>query len=275
MKKSNITKVLDYIENHLRDDTKLNVTSLSKIAGYSEFHFVRVFKEIVGLTPAGYIRKRRISEIVKRIGDNRPISEIAFEYGFNSKENFTRAFKSEHNVLPTEFKSANCSLHLFEPFSFGINNPVPKVSMKFMESFSLTAYSYGNAFPPKCWNKYNTEKRSLLLSNGVITEDFGIMRWNNQLSCLEYFIGIPTEIAKGNTKETIKLQIEGGLYAVFQTVPASQHDFVDTIRKTWDWINNVWLPTSGYKRKSGFELESYTESSNIYSELIYIPIEKE
>jgi AraC family transcriptional regulator len=36
-----------------------------------------------------------------------PVSEMAFEYGFNSKENFTRAFISEHHILPTEYSKAH------------------------------------------------------------------------------------------------------------------------------------------------------------------------
>lgn len=275
MQKTSIIKVLVFIESHLKDDTKLNIAELSKIAGYSEYHFLRVFKDCVGFTPADYIRKRRISEIVKRIGECRPISEIAFEYGFNSKENFTRAFKSEHNILPTEFKNTNCSLRLFEPFSFEQFFPIPEVSLRYINNLTLTAYDFGCEFPPNCWNKYNSEKLSLILSGGTVTEDFGIMRWNTEKNCLQYYIGIPTEHAKGNIQNTIRIQTEGGLYAVFQTLPSSQHNFVDTIRKTWEWINTVWLPSSGYKRKDGYEFESYTEESKKYSERIYVPIEKE
>jgi len=44
----------------------------------------------------------------------RLVSDIAFEYGFNSKENLTRVFKTKHNVLPTEYKSAGNSLKLFD-----------------------------------------------------------------------------------------------------------------------------------------------------------------
>ena len=77
-----IRKVLNYIEEHLKDDRQgvLDNATLAQVAGYSEFHFLRIFRETVRLTPADYIRKRRISEIVKRIGDGcRPISDIAFE----------------------------------------------------------------------------------------------------------------------------------------------------------------------------------------------------
>lgn len=123
MEQTQMQQVLDYIEENLKNE--LDNATLAKVAGYSEYHFLRLFRQMVNLTPADYIRKRRISEIVRRIGDERrPISDIAFEYGFNSKENFTRAFKNEHKILPSEFKNANCSLRLFQPFQL---NPTEKL----------------------------------------------------------------------------------------------------------------------------------------------------
>ncbi len=70
------------------------------------------------------------------------------------------------------------------------------------------------------------------------------------------------------------LDIPGGLYAVFTTPPATQIDFVETIRRTWDWIADVWLPENGYRRRGGFEFECYVEASRTFSEKIYIPIER-
>ena len=269
-----IQYVLDYIELHLKD--KLDIKTLAHVAGYSEYHFIRIFCKYVGLTPADYIRKRRISEIVFRIGDaKRPISDIAFEYGFNSKENFTRAFKNEHNILPTEWKSSNCSLRLFMPFEFEKNNQKPSVAMKYVNGFSLTAYQFNNKFPPNCWNIYNAEDRSVKLSGGGVAEDFGAMIWDDNKNCMQYYIGIKTDFARGDISNTIQLIINAGLYAVFETPPAGQHNFVSTIRETWSWIYRDWLPTSGYIRADGFELESYIEVSKKYVEQIYIPIKKE
>lgn len=272
-----LEKVIDYIETHLKDDKKdvLDNATLARIANCSEFHFIRVFKKFVGLTPADYIRKRRISEIVKRIGEIRPMSDIAFEYGFNSKENFTRAFKAEHNILPTEYKTVNCSLRLFEPFVFYPDKPSPLVAMKYIESFTLVAYAFDDDYPPDCWNRYNAEKCSDRLSGGEVSEDFGAMIWNTQKNRLDYYIGIPAEFAKGNLDNAVVLDISAGLYAVFETTPATQHDFVVTVQQTWKWIYSEWLPKSGYRRGTGYELESYTESSKKYSERIYIPLMKE
>ena len=272
-----IQKVLDHIEAHLRDDRPgvLDNATLARVAGYSPFHFLRVFQNHIGLTPADYIRKRRISEIVKHMEDgSRPMSDIAFEYGFNSKENFTRAFKKEHRILPTEFRAAGCSLRLYEPFVFDKAFLLPQISMMYLESFSLIAYPCCEDSPPNFWNRYNAEKRSLRLSGGTVTEDFGAMRWNAQEGQLDYFIGIRAEEANGDTAKTVRIDIDGGLYAVFETPSATAHDFVATIRRTWDWIYSDWIPQSGYRRAPGFELESYVESSRKYSERIYVPLIK-
>ncbi|MBE6561007.1 MAG: AraC family transcriptional regulator [Ruminococcaceae bacterium] len=274
MEQTRITAAIAYIEEHLREE--LDNRTLARIAGYSEFHFIREFRKYVRLTPADYIRKRRISEIVRRIGEEkRPLSDIAFEYGFNSKENFTRAFKSEHGILPTEWKSAGCSLRLFLPFSPDRKKPQPSVSMQYIPPFTLTAYPFDNAFPPECWNRYNAEKRSARLSGGRITEDFGAMIWDSRRNCLLYHIGIRAEDALGNTDGTVQIAISGGLYAVFDTPQADQHTFVSVIRDSWNWIYREWLPTSGYRRGDGYELESYTETSRKFSERIYVPLRKE
>ena len=274
---SRIRCVLNYIEEHLKDDHQgvLDNATLARIAGYSEFHFLRLFRTVVHLTPADYIRKRRLSEIVHCIGNsNRPLSDIAFEYGFNSKENFTRAFKKEHGILPTEFRSAGCSLRLYEPFSFEQIDPVPNVSLIYINRFSLFAYPSDQKEPPLFWNRYNSQKRSLVLSGGRVTEDFGAMRWNADTKNLEYYIGVRSTDAKGDVSGTVALNISDGLYAMFETTPVTQHDFVATIRKTWDWIYRVWLPQNGYMRGEGFELECYVETSKKYSERIYVPIKK-
>lgn len=278
MEWTHIERVLAYMEAHLKDDRQgvLDNATLARVAGYSQYHFLRVFRKIVGHTPADYIRKRRISEIVRRIGEgNRPMSDIAFEYGFNSKENFTRAFKKEHHILPTEFRTAQCSLRLYAPFEFQCGEPKPAMSIAWLDPFSLVAYPCDEDAPPCFWNKYNAECRSTRLSGGAVTEDFGAMKWNSATKRLEYYIGIRADKAKGDLTGTVRLDIAGGLYAVFDTPPATQHDFVATIRRTWDWIYGVWMPESGYRRANGFEWESYVESSKEYSERIYVPIEKE
>ena len=271
-----LERIIAHIEANLREDKPnlLDSESLARVAGLSVFHFLREFHSAVGVTAADYIRKRRISEIVKRMGEDRPMSDIAFEYGFNSKENFTRAFKKEHGILPSAYKKADCSLRLYEPFRVSSVDLSVRVSMGYLHTMELTVYRFGSLPPPKCWNLYNSESRSLLLSGGKITPDYGVMKYSHQEKALHYWIGIRTEEAITRENDVERLTIPEGLYAIFETPPATQHAFSGVIRKTWDWIGNVWLPQSGYARRDSFELERYAESSKAFTETIFVPIER-
>ena len=268
-----IAKVIEYIEENLKND--INNSELANIAGYSEYHFLRVFREVVHLTPADYIRKRRISEIVRHMEkEDCPISEIAYEYGFNSKENFVRAFKAEHHILPTEFRAVQNSLKLYERINFAEAEMQLEGKLQSMSGFSLIAFPCDESFPPNFWNKYNVNQWSKKLSGGVVVEDYGVSFRNTESNNLDYYIGIKEEHAHGDLTGTVTLHIEGGLYAVFQMPAATHFNFVNMIHKTWDYIIRVWLPENGYERTGGYELESYVEESRLFSETIYIPVRK-
>lgn len=203
------------------------------------------------------------------------ISELAFAYGFNSKENFTRAFKAEHHILPTDFKSARNSLKLYDRITF--EQPPFRVDARLvtLEPFRLVVYKSDECYAPHFWNRYNAKKWSEKLSGGQTAEDFGVSIWNISRNKLEYYIGIRESEALGDRTGTELLDIAGGLYAVFDTPSSTQFDFVNTIHRTWDYIGRVWLTENGYRRTGGFELESYIEKSRIFSERIYIPITQE
>lgn len=272
-----IQKALDYIEDNLKND--LDNSTLARVAGYSEYHFLRIFKDIVHLTPADYIRKRRISEIVRLIVDERrSISDIAFEYGFNSKENFIRAFKREHHILPTDFKIAKNSLKLYERLTLNaLDNALDfelKSSVIMLDAFRIIGYKSNEVFPPHFWNKYNANRWSKKLSGGNTVEDFGVRIWDAGRDKLDYYIGIREADAHGDVVNTVTLDIPGGLYAAFETPSSTNFGFVNTIHRTWDYIGRVWLFQNGYRRTGGPEFESYIEKSRTFSERIYIPIIK-
>jgi len=271
--KEHIENALIYIESNLKFDMCL--ADLAQAAGYSEYHFLRVFKEVTCLTPADYIRKRRLSEIARDIEySNRPISDIAFEYGFNSKENFTRAFKTEHHVLPTEYKASGNSLKLYDRLCLNVPpfEVIPEIIT--LSDFSLIGYKSDEDYAPNFWNKYNCKRLSYKLSGGKTVTDYGVSSWNEETQQVDYFIGIRAESAAGNVEGATELEIPGGLYAVFATSTTSHFDFVNTIHKTWNYIHNTWLPQSDYRLAAGYQFETYVEASRTYSEDIYIPIER-
>lgn len=268
-----VEKAVDYIEENLKND--ISVEDVARFVGYSESHFIGKFREWLGLTPADYLRKRRISEIVRRMEwEKRPICDIAFEYGFNSQENFVRAFKKEHHILPTEFRNAQNSLKLYDRVELGERDFRVEGRLQILEPFCLVVYPCDTETPPRFWNKYNARGWSKRLSGGSVVEDFGVSCRNESDGRLDYYIGIRREEALGDLTGTVTLEIAGGLYAIFETPAASHFHFVNTIHRTWEYIGNVWLPENGFWRVAGYELESYVEESRTYSEKIYIPVTK-
>lgn len=264
-----LQRVLEYMEENLYED--MNLEQLAQAAGYSKYHFLRVFKEAFHMTPSEYVRRRRITESARYIADtDEPISGIGYRHGFNSKENFTRAFKSEHHILPSEYRAADNSLKLLHREKPEEKDLVLVPEIVKLEPFSATVYKSDEADPTMFWNQYNCRGFSGKLSGGNAQEDYGFSVWNFEENRLEYYIGILTEYAHGDLTGTMQLNVEGGLYAVFHTPPADKYTFVNTIRRTWDYILGEWIPQSGYAYPGDCDFETYREGSREFSERIYI-----
>ncbi len=189
--------------------------------------------------------------------------------------NFTRAFKTEHHVLPTEYRASFNSLKLYDRFPLQAAPFEIKPEIIMLSDFVLTVYKSDEDYTPNFWNKYNCKNLSKQLSGGKVCADYGVCRWNNETNRLDYFIGIRTEDIDGNTSGTTQLLVSGGLYAVFSTPPSNHFNFVNIIHRIWNYIFNVWMPGSEYRCTTdhGYQFETYVEASHTFSEDIYIPIE--
>jgi AraC family transcriptional regulator len=99
-----VSTTLRFIEANL--DQPLPLELLASNARMSEFHFLRVFKQVAGITPHQYIlhaRLRRAGLQLKTSCDD--VLKIALDAGFRDLSNFNQAFRSEFGVSPTRFRS--------------------------------------------------------------------------------------------------------------------------------------------------------------------------
>ncbi|MCL2405452.1 MAG: helix-turn-helix domain-containing protein [Defluviitaleaceae bacterium] len=100
----NIQKAIDYIETNIVDD--LSIASIASQACMSTSHFQRVFLAVCGVSVGDYIRSRKLALAGKEIiNTNAKIIDIAYKYGYETPEGFSRAFNRFHNVSPTEARS--------------------------------------------------------------------------------------------------------------------------------------------------------------------------
>ena len=99
-----VLSVVRFIEANLGQP--LPLARLAAIAKMSEFHFLRIFKEVMQVTPHQYILRARLRKAALRLkrGSNK-VLEVALDAGFGDLSNFNHAFRAEFGVSPTEFRS--------------------------------------------------------------------------------------------------------------------------------------------------------------------------
>ncbi|WP_432653140.1 helix-turn-helix transcriptional regulator [Salibacterium salarium] len=93
--------VIDYIEDHLTEE--LSLENISNYAGVSDYHFRNIFFYLSGWTLSEYIKNRRLSEANKDLLNAEKVTDVAFKYGYQSVDGFTRAFKKWSGFLPPMF----------------------------------------------------------------------------------------------------------------------------------------------------------------------------
>lgn len=95
--------VLKYIENNYMN--KITIAEIAEIAGFSESHFMRYFKETMGVTFVEYLKDYRLTMAARLLnGSDSAILAIASETGFDNLSYFNRAFKQKFGMTPSEYR---------------------------------------------------------------------------------------------------------------------------------------------------------------------------
>ena len=98
--------VCNYINEHCTED--VTVDELADIAGFSKFHFARLFKQFTNVSYYDYLTRKRIEHAeTLLITPDISITEVAMQSGFNSLSTFNRVFKNLKNCTPSEYKGLN------------------------------------------------------------------------------------------------------------------------------------------------------------------------
>lgn len=100
--KERMNLVLSYIDLHLQEG--LSVGKIAEYVGYSEYHFLRIFKQSMGMTVMEYVNKRRLLKASEDILNGERILDVAVKYGWQSHSGFTKAFKREYGFSPSLLK---------------------------------------------------------------------------------------------------------------------------------------------------------------------------
>jgi AraC family transcriptional regulator len=278
---NSIKKALNYIENNLQED--IDLSAISKEAGYSLYHFHRIFKGIVGDSMKDYVRKRRLTEAAKElVYTKKSIVEIAVKYGYESREGFSRAFEKVYGRNPSEVRRDNLLYFIREP----INVDYMKFQLK-LTTEGLTPlyrnlperYVVGKKWKvkadgsnlqdiPLLWQKWNKDKESEKIINRKCADEIMGICIFSQGDAFDYMIGHEVNTMEYVPEDMVIYRLEPSLYAVFRVIGP----ITESVQKTWDYIYSVWLSESKYRHRNMDDIEYYYYNEDELVADLYIPI---
>ena len=99
-----LRQVLDYIDAHLAQDLKL--ADLAQLLDMSQYHFSRLFKQSLHISPYQYLLQQRVERAKKLLKQtDRLITDIAFDCGFNSHSHLSKQFRQLTGMTPKAYRA--------------------------------------------------------------------------------------------------------------------------------------------------------------------------
>lgn len=289
-----IQGILDRIEDLITDP--ISIEMLAKQSGMSYWHFQRTFTAMVGEPVGRYIRRRRIAQAAKRLIDfEGTLLDLAMDYQFESHEAFTRAFKAELSVTPSDWRSNRGSI-LYprhreyltqEKLNQRYKNmtllpefvTLPSSTFVGLEARYLSATSEeanNMRVIPDLWIEFF--KRAQEIPSTSPNVFYGLCdtpeaRSLNRTHPDEAIYLAAAEVAPDfDCPENMqRWSSSGGLFAKFE-----HRGKVDTIGETMAYIYGKWFPESEYEERQGPDLNRFDprfdpdRDDSVYE--IYVPI---
>ena len=108
-----VNDAIQYIESNLHRN--LSLEELASRYYYSPMHFYRIFQAVTNQTVKSYVLERKLSEAAVALKNtDRKVVDIAYQYGFNSHEQFTRDFQKMFHVTPSRYRKEKSYFSLAE-----------------------------------------------------------------------------------------------------------------------------------------------------------------
>ena len=108
-----INNTINYIEENIHK--RLSLEDISRTFCTSKYHFNRIFKTVVGKTLKQYILGRKMTMALDRLNTtDESIINIAYDFGFEYPEVFSRAFKKQFGISPSVYRKENIDLDIVD-----------------------------------------------------------------------------------------------------------------------------------------------------------------
>lgn len=267
-----IKDAIEYVEDNLKES--ITFETIAQKVGVSPFYFHRIFTAIIGDSPTNYIRNRKLTCAAEDLyKTNKNIIDIAFEYGFENHETFSRAFKKFHGITPTLAKSnghklkryhkaiVSLDVHSKGILAYRIESRTGMKISALVRNFNLDNKNE----IPQFWDELDKKAILRAISNNYEKNLVGVcLGYMNDYE-YKYGIGIIDKDIVMTDMEVI--EIPKCDWAVFECKGQNSND----INILWKRIYTEFFADSKYRQCMDIDFELYNNENTE----IWIPIEKE
>lgn len=241
-------RVFDYIDRHLAEP--LSLDQLSRVAHISRFHFHRQFAAYTGIPLGRYLQLARLRHASHRLVFNPldRITDIALDCGYRQAESFSRVFKSELGLTPSEFRSHPDWMAWHRLFQIVTPKRIQFMQVKIIEVPPVTVATLEHRGDPKLMNdsvqKFIAWRKESGLSPIGTSKTYGIAYDDPALTPPdEFHFDICGEVVApvpANRFGIVTKTIPGGRCAVVRHSGSP-----DDMSPSAYYLYREWLPPSG------------------------------
>ena len=287
-------QAITYMEEHLLEE--INYEDVAKHVHTSCYEFHRAFSFLTGITANAYIRNRRLSLAGREIVETgASITDIAFKYGYETPESFTKAFARFHGIAPSFARQKSAKLVLFNPLTIKLTVEGGKsMDYRIVQTEQKKFIAMVRSFPIEIindddnhdvadfWEECN--QKNLIGPMCGLRPDgkrdlYGLCTPTKEgKDTFEYGIGVlldketaPFDLAEMEKAGYSLWDVKPGTYVVFDCVGEDG----DCITETWSKFYKEFLPQMGYESSEETDYEIYYEKGRpgLFCEL-WIPVKK-
>ena len=280
---------MDYIEENLAGN--IDFAQAAKMACCSTYHFQRMFSFITGTPLSEYIRRRKLTTAAYELQNtNAKVIDIAFRFGYESSEAFSRAFHKLHGVLPTYARKKGVILKVYPRLSFHISirgDTEMNYRIEEKEAFEVfglelqTNVIDGQCYKdiPAFWEACEMDGQCVALAKVAGKKpnellDAGVTYDHNPNGNMKYMIGC-IKTPDANPGGYTVLSIPKQTWAIFSVIWENSEQGTKNIHDIWKRIYSEWFPSSHYEHAPKCDLDMelyYGDREANYGVEIWIPV---
>ena len=271
-----INQAITFMEDHLTDE--ITLADIAKSVNLSAFHFQRAFSLLTEMSPAEYLRKRRLSQAGAELADGKSkVVDVALKYGYDSPESFTKAFTRFHGSSPMQVKNGS-SIRFMNRYTLRITidgGGIMEYRIEKWEAMDLLVHTgrfhaeTSEQEIPAFWDAYyaSEELKKVPGYLGVCAQQ----RTDDDV--FSYGIGCKASDVEGIPEGFEILHIPENTWAVFKCVGPTPK----AVQEMWERIYREWLPVADYELVPDYEIENYlpgNPASRNYVTEICFPVKR-